>query len=112
MKPASQRPRVPPLRERSIVLSGFSKTYCMTAGARLRGGAPALVQPLNRLVANSVTCSNTFVQLAAVVALRSAQDCVASMVQEFPPQGLPRWPAQLDAGHQLPHAARRLLRLP
>jgi aspartate/methionine/tyrosine aminotransferase len=74
----------PRLRERSIVLSGFSKTYCMT-GWRLGYAVvpPALVQPLNRLVANSVTCSNTFVQLAAVVALRGAQDCVASMVQEF-----------------------------
>jgi aspartate/methionine/tyrosine aminotransferase len=36
-----------------------------------------------RLVANSVSCSNTFVQLAAVEALRGPQDCVSSMVSEF-----------------------------
>ncbi len=74
----------PRLRERSIVMSGFSKTYCMT-GWRLGYAVlpPALVEPFVRLVANSVSCTNTFVQYAAVEALRGSQDCVTSMVAEF-----------------------------
>ena len=74
----------PGLRERTIVMSGFSKTYCMT-GWRLGYAIlpPALVDPFVRLTANSVTCTATFVQHAAVAAIRGSQDCVASMVEEF-----------------------------
>ncbi len=74
----------PRLRKRAIVMSGFSKTYCMT-GWRLGYAIlpPHLVDPFVRLTANSVTCSTTFVQYAAVAALRGPQDCVESMVQEF-----------------------------
>jgi len=74
----------PELRRRSIVLSGFSKTYCMT-GWRLGYAIlpPALVDPFVRLTANSVTCSTTFVQHAAVRALRGPQDCVRALVEEF-----------------------------
>jgi len=83
-----ERPRsvleYPELRRRSIVLSGFSKTYCMT-GWRLGYAVlpPALVEPFVRLTANSVTCSTTFVQHAAVRALRGPQDSVRTMVDEF-----------------------------
>ncbi|MCK9357552.1 MAG: pyridoxal phosphate-dependent aminotransferase [Dehalococcoidia bacterium] len=74
----------PELRQRSIVLSGFSKTYCMT-GWRLGYAIlpPALVDPFVRLTANSVTCSTTFVQHAAVRALRGSQESVRTMVEEF-----------------------------
>jgi aspartate aminotransferase len=83
-----ERPRsvieFPRLRDRSIVMSGFSKTYCMT-GWRLGYAIlpPGLADAFARLAANSVTCSTTFVQYAAVEALRGPQDCVASMVNEF-----------------------------
>ena len=83
-----ERPRsvieFPRLRDRSIVMSGFSKTYCMT-GWRLGYAIlpPRMAEAFTRLAANSVTCSTTFVQYAAVEALRGPQDCVASMVQEF-----------------------------
>jgi len=74
----------PRLRKRSIVLSGFSKTYCMT-GWRLGYAIlpPSMVDAFTRLVANSVTSTATFVQYAAVEALRGPQDCVAMMVAEF-----------------------------
>ncbi len=74
----------PGLRDRSIVMSGFSKTYCMT-GWRLGYAVlpPALVEPFVRLTANSVSCTNTFVQHAAVEALRGPQECVVSMVEQF-----------------------------
>ncbi|TFH36103.1 MAG: pyridoxal phosphate-dependent aminotransferase, partial [Dehalococcoidia bacterium] len=74
----------PRLRERAIVMSGFSKTYCMT-GWRLGYAIlpPRMADAFTRLAANSVTCSTTFVQYAAVEALRGPQDCVVSMVEEF-----------------------------
>lgn len=74
----------PALRERSIVMSGFSKTYCMT-GWRLGYAVlpPALIEPFVRLTANSVSCTNTFVQHAAVAALRDSQSCVHEMVAQF-----------------------------
>jgi aspartate/methionine/tyrosine aminotransferase len=83
-----ERPRsvieFPRLRDRSIVMSGFSKTYCMT-GWRLGYAIlpPRMAEAFTRLAANSVTCSTTFVQYAAIEALRGPQDCVASMVAEF-----------------------------
>ncbi len=74
----------PRLRERSIVMSGFSKTYCMT-GWRLGYAIlpDALVDGFARLTANSVTCTTTFVQHAAIAALRGPQDSVREMVEEF-----------------------------
>ncbi len=74
----------PRLRERAIVMSGFSKTYCMT-GWRLGYAImpPGMADSFTRLASNSVTCSTTFVQHAAIEALRGPQDCVASMVEEF-----------------------------
>ncbi len=74
----------PRLRDRSIVMSGFSKTYRMT-GWRLGYAIlpPSLVDAFTRLIANSVSCSNTFVQYAAVDALRGPQDSIAEMVEEF-----------------------------
>ena len=74
----------PGMSDRAILLSGFSKTYCMT-GWRLGYAVvpPALVDSFVRLATNSVTCSSTFVQYAAVSALEGPQDCVQSMVGEF-----------------------------
>jgi aspartate aminotransferase len=83
-----ERPRsvieFPRLRNRSIVMSGFSKTYCMT-GWRLGYAVlpPHMADAFTRLAANSVTCSTTFVQHAAVEALRGPQDCVVAVVDEF-----------------------------
>lgn len=74
----------PRLRDRAIVMSGFSKTYCMT-GWRLGYAIlpAAMADAFARLAANSVTCSTTFVQHAAAEALRGPQGCVTSMVDEF-----------------------------
>ena len=74
----------PRLRDRSIVMSGFSKTYCMT-GWRLGYAIlpPHLVDPFVRLTANSVTCTSTFIQHGAIAALRGSQECVADMAAEF-----------------------------
>ena len=74
----------PGMRDRAIVLSGFSKTYCMT-GWRLGYAVvpPSLVDAFVRLTSNSVTCSATVIQRAAIRALQGPQDSVQSMVEEF-----------------------------
>src|SRR3989442_5779332 len=58
------------MAERTILLDGFSKTFAMT-GWRLGFGLfPApLVEPIAKLVTNSVSCTATFVQRAGTAAL-------------------------------------------
>ena len=60
------------MAERTILLDGFSKTFAMT-GWRLGYGVfpRALVEPVAKLVTNSVSCTATFVQRAGTVALSS-----------------------------------------
>jgi len=58
------------LPERTILLDGFSKTFAMT-GWRLGYGVfpRPLVEPVAKLVTNSVSCTATFVQRAGAAAL-------------------------------------------
>jgi aspartate/methionine/tyrosine aminotransferase len=74
----------PGLRERVIVLDGFSKTYAMT-GWRLGYGVmePTLARHVARLQTNCTSCTNSFVQRAGLAALRGPQDDVDRMVAEF-----------------------------
>ncbi|MFN2520412.1 MAG: pyridoxal phosphate-dependent aminotransferase [Candidatus Limnocylindria bacterium] len=70
--------------ERTIILDGFSKTFAMT-GWRLGYGVfpPALVEPIAKLVTNSVSCTATFVQRAGALALIDRPPEVAKMVTAF-----------------------------
>jgi aspartate aminotransferase len=72
------------MADRTILLDGWSKTYAMT-GWRLGFGVfpPALVEPVTRLVINSVSCTSAFSQYAAAAALNGPQDGVERMVEEF-----------------------------
>ncbi len=72
------------MAERAILLDGFSKTFAMT-GWRLGFGVfpRALVEPVTKLVTNSVSCTATFTQRAGVAALASRPPEVGEMVREF-----------------------------
>ncbi len=72
------------MAERTIILDGFSKTFAMT-GWRLGYGVfpPALVEPIAKLVTNSVSCTATFVQRAGALALIDRPPEVAKMVAAF-----------------------------
>jgi aspartate aminotransferase len=74
----------PGVRERAVLLDGFSKTYAMT-GWRLGYGVmpAALADHVTRLMVNSASCTASFVQLAGVAALHGDQTPVARMVEEF-----------------------------
>ncbi|MDP9266258.1 MAG: pyridoxal phosphate-dependent aminotransferase [Chloroflexota bacterium] len=72
------------MAERTIILDGFSKTFAMT-GWRLGYGVfpPTLVEPIAKLVTNSVSCTATFVQRAGARALTDRPPEVAKMVTAF-----------------------------
>jgi aspartate aminotransferase len=72
------------MAERTILLDGWSKTFAMT-GWRLGFGVfpSALVEPVTRLVINSVSCTSAFSQHAAAAALAGPWQPVEAMVAEF-----------------------------
>jgi len=74
----------PALRDRVIILDGFSKTYAMT-GWRLGYGVmrPDLARQIALLMTNSNSCTASFTQMAGVEALRGDQSSVDTMVAEF-----------------------------
>ena len=74
----------PCLPERTIILDGFSKTYAMTGWRAGYGVMPEeLVEPISRLVTNSVSCTASFTQMAALEALNGSQEDSHVMVAEF-----------------------------
>lgn len=75
---------IPGMKERTIVIDGFSKTYAMT-GWRMGWGAmnEAIARDVARLETNCESCTATFTQMAGVEALTGPQDATASMVGEF-----------------------------
>jgi aspartate/methionine/tyrosine aminotransferase len=72
------------MADRTILLDGWSKTFAMT-GWRLGFGVfpPALVEPITRLVINSVSCTSAFSQHAAIAALEGPWDDVDRMLEAF-----------------------------
>lgn len=72
------------MRERTILLNGFSKFYSMT-GWRLGYvlGPSELVNPILRYHQYVITSTNTFAQWGAVTALKGSQEPSHAMVGEF-----------------------------
>ncbi len=76
--------RYPAMPERTVVLDGLSKSYAMTGWRVGYGLFPSeLVEPVTRLMTNSVSCTAAFVQIAAAAAIEAPHESVASMVSEF-----------------------------
>ncbi len=75
---------LPGMKEQTILLDGFSKTYAMTGWRLGYGVMPvALAARISKLMVNSNSCTNAATQLAGVAALTGPQDAVVSMVAEF-----------------------------
>jgi len=72
------------MKERTILLDGFSKTYAMT-GWRMGYGVMRadLAAQISRLMTNSNSCTASFTQIAGIEALRGPQDMVDTMRTEF-----------------------------
>jgi aspartate/methionine/tyrosine aminotransferase len=72
------------MKERTILLDGFSKTYAMT-GWRMGYGVMRadFAAHISRLMTNSSSCTASFTQVAGVEALRGPQESVTKMCAEF-----------------------------
>ncbi|MEL6297365.1 MAG: pyridoxal phosphate-dependent aminotransferase [Pseudomonadota bacterium] len=72
------------IRDRLIVLDGWSKTYAMT-GWRLGYSIwpDALIEPVVRLCVNAHSCVNAPTQHAGIAALEGPQDEAIAMVEAF-----------------------------
>ncbi|CEP67471.1 Pyridoxal phosphate-dependent transferase [Moorella glycerini] len=74
----------PGMKDWTIILDGFSKTYAMT-GWRLGFGLMhrELAEAIAQLMVNSNSCTAAFTQKAGQEALTGPQDAAAAMVAEF-----------------------------
>jgi aspartate aminotransferase len=72
------------MKERTILLDGFSKTYAMT-GWRMGYGVMRadLATHISRLMTNSNSCTASFTQIAGIEALCGSQDVVDAMRAKF-----------------------------
>ena len=74
----------PELRDRLIVLEGWSKAYSMT-GWRLGWSfwPENLIEHVNKLLINSVSCVNAAAQFAGIAALDGPDDSINQMMEKF-----------------------------
>src|SRR5213596_645990 len=72
------------MKERCVLLDGFSTTYAMT-GWRMGYGVMRadLATHVARLITNSNSCTASFTQVAGLEALRGSQESVDAMCAEF-----------------------------
>jgi aspartate/methionine/tyrosine aminotransferase len=78
----------PGMAERTIIIDGFSKSFAMTGWRLGYNIAPLeIAQALELPVVNSYTCTNEFIQYAAIEALRDTTGQTPRMVAEFEKRG-------------------------
>jgi len=75
---------LPGMQERTLLIDSFSKSYAMT-GWRIgfAGGSKELIDGISKLITNSVSCTATFTQLAALTALEEARDDLDQMKKKL-----------------------------
>ena len=75
---------LPGMKERTILVNGFSKTYSMT-GWRLGYACaePEVIANMTKLHQYAIMCAPTTSQFAAIEALRNGDDDVSAMRQEY-----------------------------
>ncbi len=83
-RPAPSIISLPGMKERTILVDGFSKTYAMT-GWRLGFGImpEALAERVELLLTHSVGCTATFTQVAGIEALTGDQEMVDQVTVEY-----------------------------
>lgn len=74
----------PGMKDRTIILDGFSKTYAMTGWRLGYGVMPrAVAEQVTKLMINSNSCTAAFTQVAGITALKGDQGRVKEMVETF-----------------------------
>ena len=83
-EPAFSIASIPDMKDRTIILDGFSKSYAMT-GWRLGYGVmnKDLADAITVLMVNSNSCAAAFSQQAAIEALEGPQDMVEEMKKAY-----------------------------
>lgn len=75
---------LPGMKDRTITINGFSKTYAMTGWRLGYAVAPAeIVDQMSKLVLYTATCANSMGQKAAIQALKGKQNFVSEMAEEY-----------------------------
>ncbi|MDI6618348.1 MAG: aminotransferase class I/II-fold pyridoxal phosphate-dependent enzyme [Clostridiales bacterium] len=74
----------PEMKDKTILVSGFSKAYAMT-GWRLGYvcGHPSLISAMKKIHQYAIMCSPTMSQYAAIEALKNSYESVGEMVREY-----------------------------
>lgn len=74
----------PEVRDKTIVINGFSKAYAMT-GWRLgyACGHPVLIDAMKKIHQYAIMCSPTTAQFAAIEALKNSDSDVSEMAKEY-----------------------------
>ena len=89
------------MKERTVVVNGFSKTFSMTGWRMGFACGPAgLMEQITKIHQFAIMCAPTTAQYAAVEALRHGDDAVESMKEEY------------DMRRRLPRADGGVLRVP
>lgn len=74
----------PGMKERTILLDGFSKTYAMTGWRLGYGVMPTwMIDAMQKLLVNGISCTASMVQRAGLAALTGDQSPVDRMMTEF-----------------------------
>jgi len=75
---------LPGMKERTISIFGFSKSYAMT-GWRLAYLATEanLVKEMAKLLQNTAVCANSVAQRAGLAAIQGSQDCIKEMFTAY-----------------------------
>jgi len=75
---------LPKMKESTILLSGFSKTYAMTGWRIGYVAAPkGIIASMTKIHQYTMMCAPTMAQVAAIEALKSGEDSASEMVKEY-----------------------------
>jgi len=75
---------LPGMKERTISIFGFSKSYAMTGWRLAYLAAPLnLVKEIAKLLQNTSVCANSVAQRAGQAAIQGSQDCVKEMFTAY-----------------------------
>ncbi len=75
---------LPGMKENSILLGGFSKAYAMTGWRIGYVAAPReIIAAMTKIHQYTMMCAPTMAQVAAIEALKSGEDSVAEMVEDY-----------------------------
>lgn len=75
---------LPGMKERTVLLGGFSKAYAMT-GWRLgfAAGPATIIQAMSRIHQYTMLCAPIMSQMAALEALRNGEESLSRMLEEY-----------------------------